>query len=102
MEGGGPDQATGPRRADPDLRSRGHQRHAHASLPALLHDRDRGLTGALAVCGYILRGQWQSVEAYISPISTVIVAALVLLFGYRFYRQWNGRPKGEEASQPGE
>ena len=59
-------------------------------------------TGALAACGYILRGQWQAVEAYISPISTAVIAGLVLLFAYRFYRQWNGRRKGEEASQPGE
>ena len=36
-------------------------------------------TGALAACGYILRGQWQAVEAYISPISTAVIAGLVAL-----------------------
>jgi membrane protein DedA with SNARE-associated domain len=61
-------------------------------------------TSLLAICGYILRDQWSAVEAYISPVSTILIAGLVLLFAYRFVRQWRGRrrQRREMSQQAGE
>ena len=59
-------------------------------------------TALLAICGYILRDQWSSVESYLSPVSTVLIAVLVLLFAFRFVRQWRGRRHQEMSQQPGE
>ncbi|EWY38759.1 alkaline phosphatase [Skermanella stibiiresistens SB22] len=59
-------------------------------------------TTALALCGYWLREQWQVVEAYIGPISTIIVAALVVWFAMRVVRQWKDRRGEEAARQEGE
>jgi len=60
-------------------------------------------TSLLAICGYILRDQWSTVESYISPISTILIALLVLLFAVRFVRQWRGRRCEEKMpQQPGE
>ena len=60
-------------------------------------------TSLLAICGYILRDQWSAVESYISPISTILIALLVLLFVVRFVRQWRGRRCEEKMpQQPGE
>jgi membrane protein DedA with SNARE-associated domain len=61
-------------------------------------------TSLLAICGYILRDQWSAVESYISPISTVLIAVLVLWFASRYVRQWRGRrrQKQEMSQQAGE
>jgi membrane protein DedA with SNARE-associated domain len=59
-------------------------------------------TALLAICGYILRDQWSSVESYLSPVSTVLIAVLVLLFAFRFVRQWRDRRHQEMSQQPGE
>jgi membrane protein DedA with SNARE-associated domain len=59
-------------------------------------------TALLAICGYILRDQWSSVESYLSPVSTVLIVILVLLFAFRFVRQWRGRRHQEMSQQPGE
>jgi hypothetical protein len=42
------------------------------------------------------------VESYINPVSTVLIAVLVVLFAFRFVRQWRGRRKREMSQQPGE
>ena len=55
-----------------------------------------------AKLGYILRDQWSAVESYISPISTVLITLLVVLFAVRFVRQWRGRRREEMSEQPGE
>jgi membrane protein DedA with SNARE-associated domain len=59
-------------------------------------------TSLLAICGYILRDRWSSVESYISPVSTALIVVLVLLFAFRFVRQWRGRRHQEMSQQPGE
>jgi membrane protein DedA with SNARE-associated domain len=59
-------------------------------------------TSLLAICGYILRDQWSAVESYISPISTVLITLLVLLFAVRFVRQWRDRRREEMSEQAGE
>src|SRR3954469_15353527 len=61
-----------------------------------------GWTTLLAICGYILRDQWSAVEAYISPVSTVLIAALALWFAIRFVRQWRGRREEVMSQQSGE
>jgi membrane protein DedA with SNARE-associated domain len=61
-------------------------------------------TSLLAICGYILRDRWSAVESYVSPISTVLIAVLVLWFASRYVRQWRGRrrQKQEMSQQAGE
>jgi membrane protein DedA with SNARE-associated domain len=73
-------------------------------LPFLLYSTIGTVTwtAMLALCGYILRDQWSAVETYISPISTVLIIALVLWFGIRFVRQWRHRRSEEMSQQPGE
>jgi membrane protein DedA with SNARE-associated domain len=61
-----------------------------------------GWTALLAICGYILRGQWSAVESYISPVSTILFAALALWFVIRFVRQWRCRREQAMSQQPGE
>ena len=61
-----------------------------------------GWTALLAICGYILRGQWNAVESYISPISTILFAALALWFAIRFVRRWRCRREEAMSQQPGE
>jgi membrane protein DedA with SNARE-associated domain len=61
-------------------------------------------TSLLAICGYVLRDRWSTVESYVSPISTVLIVVLVLWFASRYVRQWRGRrrQKQEMSQQAGE
>ncbi len=43
-------------------------------------------TGALAVAGYLLESQYARVEGWVNPVSTVVVALLVLWYGVRLVR----------------
>jgi membrane protein DedA with SNARE-associated domain len=73
-------------------------------LPFLLYSTigTVGWTALLAICGYILRGQWSTVGSYISPVSTILFVALALLFAIRVVRQWRCRREQAMSQQPGE
>jgi membrane protein DedA with SNARE-associated domain len=65
------------------------------SVPAGLHRMPAGLfliysgigtlgwTGLLAAAGYVLEARYQDVSAYLNPVSTVVVVALLLWYFWR-------------------
>ncbi|KAA2234954.1 DedA family protein [Salinarimonas soli] len=53
-------------------------------------------TALLAGAGYLLQSQYETVSAWLGPVSNVIVGAIVLYYLYRVvtFRPEGGRPKG--------
>jgi membrane protein DedA with SNARE-associated domain len=50
-----------------------------------------GWTAALACAGYFLGSQFKDVEKWLGPVSTLVIAAIVLTYVWRLLR-WKPKP----------
>ena len=58
-----------------------------------------GWTAALACAGYFLGSQFDDVEKWLGPVSTLVIAGIVLTYVWRLLR-WKAKPRTDSALTP--
>ena len=58
-----------------------------------------GWTAALACAGYFLGSQFKDVEKWLGPVSTLVIAGIVLTYVWRLLR-WKAKPRTDPALTP--
>lgn len=58
-----------------------------------------GWTAALACAGYFLGSQFDDVEKWLGPVSTLVIAGIVLTYVWRLLR-WKAKPRTNSALTP--
>ena len=58
-----------------------------------------GWTAALACAGYFLGSQFDDVEKWLGPVSTLVIAGIVLTYVWRLLR-WKAKPRPDSALTP--